>query len=168
MTVVVGYVPTETGFSAVTEAERQALSRDVDVVIVNVVGAEGYVVPTAADERDLDAVAAHLTASGVPNSLRQITDGARPADVILRVAREVDASLIVLGLHQRSWLAKRALGSTARSVVLGAACPVLIVPDIDQHGRPPRSMDIEAPVLRSAGQTTPSRPDGTDGAHPNH
>ena len=37
MTVVVGYVPTETGFTAVLEAEREALSRGVDVVIVNVV-----------------------------------------------------------------------------------------------------------------------------------
>ena len=41
MTVVVGYVPTETGFSAVTEAERQARCRDVEVMIVNMVGSDG-------------------------------------------------------------------------------------------------------------------------------
>ncbi len=162
MTVVVGYVPTETGFSAVTEAERQAHCRNVAVVIVNVVGTEGYRVPTAADERDLDAVAAHLTAGGVRNSLRQITDDARPADIILGVAREVEASLIVLGLHQRSWIAKRALGSTARSVVLGAACPVLIVPDIDQRSKQPRSTDIEAPLWQSTGQTPPWRANRPD------
>jgi hypothetical protein len=66
MTVVVGYVPTETEFSAVAEAERQARCRDVPVVIVNVggrggitrphrgrsavVGAAGYRVLTAADQ----------------------------------------------------------------------------------------------------------------------
>jgi nucleotide-binding universal stress UspA family protein len=162
MTVVVGYVPTETGFSAVTEAERQARCRDVPVVIVNVVSAAGYLVPTAADQRDLDAVAAHLTSNSVRNSLRQITDDAPPADIILGVAREVDASLIVLGLHQRSWIAKRVIGSTARSVVLAAPCPVLVVPDIDQRSKQSLSADVDAPPLRSMGQTppwTPHRPD---------
>jgi nucleotide-binding universal stress UspA family protein len=162
MTVVVGYVPTETGFSAVTEAERQARCRDAAVVIVNVVGTAGFVVPTAADQPDLDAVAAHLTANGVRNSVRHITDDAPPADILLGVAREVDASLIVLGLHQRSWLARRVLGSTARSVVLAAPCGVLIVPDIDQRNKERLSADVDAPPLESMGQTppwTPHKPD---------
>ena len=38
--------------------------------------------------------------------------------LLLALAPLVAASLIVLGLHQRSWIAKRVLGSTARSVVL--------------------------------------------------
>lgn len=162
MTVVVGYVPTETGFSAVTEAESQARWRDVPVLIVNVVATVGYVAPTAADEHDLDAVTAYLTSNGVRNSLRQITADASPADVILGVAHEVDASLIVLGLHQRSWIAKRVLGSTARSVVLAAPCAVLVVPDIDQRDRESLSADAAAPPLRSMGQTppwTPRKPD---------
>jgi len=168
MTVVVGYVPTETGFSAVTEAERQARCRDVAVVIVNVVGPAGYLAATAADVRDLDAVVAHLTASGVRSSLRQVSVDAPPAEIILRVAREVEASLIVLGLHQRSWIAKRALGSTARSVVLGGApCPVLIVPDIDHRGEKQASAAIDVPRLRSMGQTSPWTPQPPDdeGSH---
>lgn len=136
MTVLVGYVPTETGFTAVAEAAREARSRDLPVVVVNVVGSAGYVVPTAADERDLDAVAAYLAKEGVPHTIRHEKADASPADVILAIARELDAALIVLGLHQRSWFAKRVLGSTARSVVLGAPCAVLIVPDVDQPGRP--------------------------------
>ncbi len=156
MTIVVGYVPTETGFSAVTEAAHQARCRKVPVVIVNVVGSAGYVVPTAADQRNLDAVAADLRADGISNSLRQVHNDDPPADVILGVARELDASLIVLGLHQRSWLAKRALGSTARSVVLGASCPVLVVPDVDQRAasREPSEV-IQAPPLPFMGQTPP-------------
>ncbi len=155
MTVVVGYVPTETGFSAVTEAERQARCRDEPVVIVNVVGPEGYRVPTAADQPDLDAVTAHLTAKGVRNSLRQITDNAPPADIILGVARDVDASLIVLGLHHRSWIVKRVIGSTAQSVVLAAPCAVLIVPDIDERSKERLPADVEAPPLPSMGQVPP-------------
>ena len=77
MTVVVGYVPTETGFSTVVEAERQARSRDVGVVIVNVIGTTGYRAPTAADDRNLDAVVAHLDKCGVPNTVRSITSDSR-------------------------------------------------------------------------------------------
>jgi nucleotide-binding universal stress UspA family protein len=150
MTIVVGYVPTETGFSAIKEAEREAQARNVPVVVVNVVGPAGYTVPTAADERDLDAVTAYLTKRGVQNSLRQVTDDASPADVILAVAKEVDAALIVLGLHQRPWIARELLGSTARSVVLAGACPVLIVPDVDE--RKPLFENVEPPPLRSMGQ----------------
>jgi nucleotide-binding universal stress UspA family protein len=78
MTIVVGYVPTETGFSAIKEAEREARARDVEVVVVNVVGPAGYTVPNAADERNLDAVTAHLTNHGVRNSVRQVVDDASP------------------------------------------------------------------------------------------
>lgn len=132
MTVIVGYVPTETGFLAVTEAEREARARGVDVVIVNVVGYAGYTVPTAAEERDLEAVTAHLTAQGIGNSVRQIVQEVSPADAILQVAAEQKATLIVLGLHQRARIVKKVLGSTVASVVLAATCPVLIVPDIDE------------------------------------
>jgi nucleotide-binding universal stress UspA family protein len=154
MTVVVGYVPTETGFSAVVEAEHEARCRDLAVVIVNVVGTAGYLAPTAADQRNLDAVAAHLNKRGLRNSLRPITSDERPANIILGIAREVDASLIVLGMHQRSWIARRVLGSTAQAVVLAAPCPVLVVPDVDQHGDRPHLTDVDAPPLRSMGQTS--------------
>jgi nucleotide-binding universal stress UspA family protein len=135
MTVVVGYVPTETGFLAVTAAEREARVLDVPVVIVNVVGYSGYTVPTAADERDLDAVSAYLTAHSVRNSLRhfsQVENEASVPEIILNVAREEQATLIVLGLHQRSRIKKRLLGSTTESIVLAASCAVLIVPDVDE------------------------------------
>ena len=158
MTIVVGYVPTETGFSAIKETEREARARDVEVVVVNVVGPAGYTVPTAADERNLDAVTAHLTKHGVRNSVRQVIDDASPADVLLGVAKELEASLIVLGMHQRPRIAQDLLGSTARSVVLAASCPVLIVPDIDP--RRPVSGDVDAPPLRSMGQIEDGMSDG--------
>lgn len=149
VTIVVGYVPTATGLSAIDEAGREGLARDTDVLVVNVVGPLGYTVPTAADERDLDAVLARLEQAGVDRALRQSTDDTSPADVLVAVAREVDASLIVLGLHQRSWLAKRVLGSTARAVVLAAPCPVLIVPDVDP--RTSESLFGDGPALKAPG-----------------
>jgi nucleotide-binding universal stress UspA family protein len=150
MTIVVGYVPTQTGRLAVTEAAREARTRDTDVVVVNAVDAMGFLAPTAADENDLDAVTARFTDAGVRSSLRQLNVQHSAADAILEVARAVSASLVVLGLHQRSWLAKRAFSSTVRSVVLAAPCSVLVVPDVDEHMRTHQTPD--PPPLRFMGQ----------------
>ena len=159
MTVVVGYVPTQTGFSAVTEAERQARWRDVAVVIVNIVGAAGYLVPTAADQPDLDAVVAHLSANGVRNSLRQISDDAAPADII--VARRRRGRRVADRARAPSAVLDREAGARQHGTVsrVGRSCPVLIVPDIDQHSRDGLAAGVDAPPLRSMGQTPPWTPD---------
>jgi nucleotide-binding universal stress UspA family protein len=128
MSVVVGYVPDETGFRAVTEAARQAAWRQTDLVIVNVVGAAGYTTPTSADEKDLDALDARLTADGVPHTIQHVDSPGGPvSDEILRVAQETGAELVVVGLQRRSAVAKALLGSNAQRVLLEADCPVLAV-----------------------------------------
>ena len=125
MTVVVSYVPDATGYLAVTEAAREALWRETDVVVVNVVDSAGYTRPTAADERDLDALAARLAAQGVPHRIRLLDVGAETAaDAVLGVAREVGAELLVVGMHRRSPVGKALLGSNAQRILLNATCPV--------------------------------------------
>jgi nucleotide-binding universal stress UspA family protein len=128
VTVVVGYVPDATGYLAVTEAIREARWRDADVVVVNVVDSVGYTRPTAADERDLDALAARLDAEGVRHSIRHLDIGSGTAsDAVLGVAEEVGAELLVVGLHRRSPVGKALLGSNAQQILLNAGCPVLAV-----------------------------------------
>jgi nucleotide-binding universal stress UspA family protein len=128
VTVVVGYVPDPTGYFAVTEAIREARWRETDVVVVNVVDSIGYTRPTAADERDLDALAARLEAEGVPQQVRHMDIGSGHAsDAILRVADEVGADLLVVGIHRRSPVGKVLLGSNAQRILLNATCPVLAV-----------------------------------------
>ena len=128
MTVVVGYVPDATGYLAVTEAIREARWRSTDVVIVNVVDSEGYGRPTAADELDLDALAARLDGEGVPHRITHLDIGNGTAsDAVLRVAGEVGADLLVVGMHRRSPVGKALLGSNAQRILLGADCPVLAV-----------------------------------------
>lgn len=128
MTVVVGYVPDPTGYLAVTEAVQQAGWRQTDVVVVNVVDSAGFAKPTAADERDLDAVTARLTAEGVDFDVRHLDLASRHvSDLLLEVADEVGADLIVVGLQRRSPVGKAILGSTAQRVLLAATCPVLAV-----------------------------------------
>jgi nucleotide-binding universal stress UspA family protein len=128
VTVVVSYVPDATGYLAVTEAAREAVWRETDVVVVNVVDSAGYTRPTAADERDLDALAARLAAQGVPHRIRLLDVGAETAaDAVLGVAREVGAELLVVGMHRRSPVGKALLGSNAQRILLNATCPVLAV-----------------------------------------
>ena len=128
MTVVVGYVPDATGYLAVTEAAREARWRETDVVIVNAVESAGYTRPTAADERDLDALAARLVTEGVPHRIRHLDAGTdTAADAVLGVAQEVDAELLVVGMHRRSPVGKALLGSNAQRILLNATCPVLAV-----------------------------------------
>ena len=49
----------------------------------------------------------------------------KPADEIVRYAREHDVDLIVMGTHGREGVARVFIGSVAETVVRRAACPVL-------------------------------------------
>jgi nucleotide-binding universal stress UspA family protein len=49
------------------------------------------------------------------------------ADEVLRVAQEVDASVIVIGLRKRSPVGKLLMGSSAQRILLEADRPVLAV-----------------------------------------
>jgi nucleotide-binding universal stress UspA family protein len=128
MSVVVGYVPGASGLSAVRHAAKEAQWRGTTLVVVNVLDAAGFARPTAADEKELDAVAAKLTADGVDFTIRQVDDeSATAAQTLLSIAEETDAELIVVGVKRTSAVAKAVLGSTAQRVLLGANCPVLSV-----------------------------------------
>ncbi len=56
----------------------------------------------------------------------------RPADVILAVARETDADLIVLGARRMGWLREMTLGSTSHRVLHEAHRPVTIIHPPDE------------------------------------
>ena len=133
MTVVVGYVPDASGLQAVRLAAQEALWRDTDVIVVNVIGGAGYSHPTAADEKNLDALDAELTAGGVRHEIRTVeaTTGQRPAEALLDAAAQSDADLVVVGIKRVSAVAKAVLGSTAQRVLMGAPCPVLTVRSAD-------------------------------------
>lgn len=50
-----------------------------------------------------------------------------PASVILEVAQEIGADLIVMGTHGRTGLRRLLMGSVAERVVRKASCPVLTI-----------------------------------------
>jgi nucleotide-binding universal stress UspA family protein len=81
---------------------------------------------TEAMARDLQAFTAGVAAR-LPGLQLMVRSGAA-APVVLDLAREIEADLLVLGTHGRSGFRKLVLGSVTEKVVRRAPCPVLTVP----------------------------------------
>jgi nucleotide-binding universal stress UspA family protein len=60
----------------------------------------------------------------------------RPAEEIVRLAREREAQVIVMGVHGRNVLDLMLFGSTSHQVIRTAPCPVLIIPHLRAAARP--------------------------------
>lgn len=127
MTVVVGYVPTEEGESALEHAVAEATARGERLVVVNTSRGDALVDERFADDGQLDLLRERLAASGIVYDLVRTMRGREPAEEILEAARTWRADLLVIGLRRRSAVGKLLLGSTAQRVLLGAPCPVLAV-----------------------------------------
>ncbi len=72
------------------------------------------------DERDLRGAHTHV-----------IVDSGNPGRHVTRIARELGAELILLTSHGRTGIAHLTLGSVAERVVRTAACPVLVIKNLD-------------------------------------
>ncbi len=125
--MVVGYVPGAEGNAALTRAITEAARDGEELVVVNSAlhptDAEGPI-PTETVQSVLDQ---KLAAAGLKHTIRQLKPGDDAADAIVDIAREVSASLIVIGIRRRSPVGKLILGSTAQRVLLDADCPVIAV-----------------------------------------
>lgn len=80
----------------------------------------------ASARRRLAALAARLTAAGVPASGRLLTGA--PAVLIAEQARKLRADCIVIGSHGHSAFYELIVGSTTNLVLRRARCPVVVVP----------------------------------------
>ncbi|MDQ2757196.1 MAG: universal stress protein [Actinomycetota bacterium] len=127
MTVVVGYVPTAEGSTAVDLAIEESRRRSARLVVVNTSHHGDFSHPSFATEQDIDVLDAQLAAAGLDHEIQRPMDGASAADTILSVAEQVGAELIVIGVRRRSPVGKLLTGSTAQQVLLDANCPVLAV-----------------------------------------
>jgi nucleotide-binding universal stress UspA family protein len=128
-TIVVGYVPKPEGRAALRRAAEEAKLRDMRLVVVNSHrgGREFDREDAIESESQLEEVQSTLRESGVEHEVRQLVRGLDPADDLVKVATEVDAEIIVIGLRRRSPVGKLILGSNAQRILLDAKCPVLAV-----------------------------------------
>lgn len=73
--------------------------------------------------RGLEELAAIVRKAGVPVETRVLTGA--PSREIVRLAREANADLVIIGTHGRTGLRHVFLGSVAENVVRLCPCPVL-------------------------------------------
>lgn len=130
MTVVVGYVPDEFGEAALEAGVAEARRRGSGVVVVNATRGDAYVDERFVGASALPALRRRLEAYDVPVELRQEM-GPDVAGMVVQVAAETGADVVVIGLRHRSPVGKMLLGSVPQRVLLDAPCAVLAV-------KPPR------------------------------
>lgn len=127
MAIIVGYVPTPEGIAALDSAIDEALLRGTRLVVVNSTRGESLVDKRFASGKQWESVEHRLAESGVDHELTQLVASKDAADQILRLADELNADLIVIGLRRRTPVGKLILGSQAQTILLEAECPVLAV-----------------------------------------
>jgi nucleotide-binding universal stress UspA family protein len=127
MSIIVGYVPTPVGEAAVTKAIEEAKLRGEDLLIVNSARDGAMVDKSVASPEDLARVSEAATAAGVAFEVLRPSHRDDLAEEILTLARDRNASLIVIGLRQRSQVGKFIMGSHAQRILLQADRPVLAV-----------------------------------------
>jgi universal stress protein A len=125
--------------TALDYAVELAAKLDAKVYILHVLGLSGLGVPelgaALAPEvidsmvRDSDTALAKLadarrSRATIADPLLRTGDA---RDVILHIAEEVTADLIVMGTHGRRGVGRALLGSVAESIVRTAPCPVLTI-----------------------------------------
>lgn len=82
-------------------------------------------------ERQLETHAVSLRAEGFDVEVEVGLIAVAAAAELLRIARESDVDLIVVGLAKRTRVGKVLMGSDAQRVLLGSECPVLATRLVD-------------------------------------
>jgi nucleotide-binding universal stress UspA family protein len=127
MSILVGYVPTPVGEAAVQAAIGEAKLRGEDLLVVNSPREGALVDKSVASQADLQRVVGGAEQAGVSVTVLQPTHRDDLAEEILELAQQHEASLIVIGLRQRSQVGKFIMGSHAQRILLQADRPVLAV-----------------------------------------
>jgi nucleotide-binding universal stress UspA family protein len=127
MTVVVGYVPRPEGRAALDRSVEEALQRGIRLVVVNSSRGDALVDSGFATEAEIEELRGQLESAGVEFEIRRPVRGREASDEVVDAAKDVDASLIVIGMRRRTPVGKLILGSDAQRILLDAECPVLAV-----------------------------------------
>lgn len=138
-TIVVGVTGAPVAARAVDWAVQRAAAQGHNLLLVSVVGGaigavgEGEVIAhaLATAQALLDAEVARVGDRGVVISTR--VDRGKPVAQLIKAS--ADASLLVIGSDYRGPGSGPARGAHGVSIVAGAACPVVVVPDVETAGR---------------------------------
>lgn len=126
MSVIAAYTPDEFGKAALEHAAAEAVRRETDLVVVNGTRGDSLVDTRYAHDDEIAALESRLAANGVAVTVRRDV-APDVAQLVLDVAGETGAVLIVVGIRHRSPVGKALMGSVSQRILLDATCPVLAV-----------------------------------------
>lgn len=126
MSVVVAYTPDAYGEAALSHGAAEAEHRHTGLVVVNATKGDAFVDTRYADAEEMEVMLAGLAETGLDVAVRRDVT-ADLAHLVIDVAKETNAVLVVVGIRQRSPIGKAVMGSVAQRIVLDAPCPVLAV-----------------------------------------
>jgi nucleotide-binding universal stress UspA family protein len=127
MTVLVGFVPTPEGEAAFAAGLAEAGLRGEDLVVLNSARGGALVSADVASPEVVARLSTSAAEVGVSLTVRQDAHAGDLADEVVRVADELSASVIVIGIRRRTAVGKLLLGSSAQRILLDANRPVLAV-----------------------------------------
>jgi nucleotide-binding universal stress UspA family protein len=126
MTVVVGYIPDKFGDAALAEGIEEARRRRTRLLVVNATRGDALIDRRYLGDQGLADLEERLAGAGIEHEVRQAM-GTDVAEEMIRVVREVNAQVLVIGMRHRTPVGKMIMGSVAQQVLLDAPCPVLAV-----------------------------------------
>ena len=126
MSVVVAYTPDAYGEAALSHGAAEAEHRRTGLVVVDATKGDALADARYADAEEMEVMLAGLAETGLDVSVRRDVT-ADLAHLVIDVAKETSAVLVVVGIRQRSPIGKAVMGSVAQRIVLDAPCPVLAV-----------------------------------------
>lgn len=142
-TIVLGYDASPSANAALAETIRLAPVLGADVCVVFGYYMSPYGGPAMEGEssdfrQQLERIGAQavgravtdLEAAGLAVTVR-LAEG-RPADVLMEVAKEIGASMIVVGTVGESPISGALLGSVVLKLVQKSSCPLLVVPTAEE------------------------------------
>ena len=127
MPVIVGFVTTREGRAALDAAVAEAGNRRSRLVVVNTTTGAATADNRYADEGQIAELRAELDATGLDYEVVHSVERKDGAEVLVDLAAETNAELIVIGIRRRTPVGKLILGSQAQRILLEAECPVLAV-----------------------------------------
>jgi nucleotide-binding universal stress UspA family protein len=127
VTILLAYIPSPQGDAALDRAIEEARAHGTDLVVLNAARGEAVTESHRLYNDEAADITARLERSGVAFTVRRAVEPTQPVEQVLKVAREINAQTLVIGLRRRSPTGKLIFGSTAQQLLLEAPCPVLAV-----------------------------------------
>lgn len=132
--VIVGFIDTPEGRAAARTGAAEAGFRGVSLVLATHQGIRGTASASPEDEHQHEQLKAEvlqmrdeITTEGLQVETELLHTTYDAGTALAKFADERDASVLVIGIRQRSRVGKLIIGSSTQTALLKASCPVLTV-----------------------------------------